>query len=632
VAASGRTDEAPAAPDGQVADANDAAEADGTASGPEPGDPEAGPAEPEEVEVEVEPEADEEPEESDVADEADLIDEPAEDPGSALVASVRRVRAELGGIRFPLAVPDADSATAAARTLRAQLDDYLLPRLARLDAPLLVVVGGSTGAGKSTLVNSVVRAPVSRAGVLRPTTRAPVLVSAPGDVRWFLGPGEAGTVGPDDLPLLPNLRRTTGLQVEPGALRVISAPGLPRGFALLDAPDLDSVVAANRDLATELLGAADLWFFVTTAARYADALPWTSLRNARDRGTRLALLLNRVPEGAEEELRDHLTEMLDGEGLGGTQLFVLPEVVLDGQGLLTEQLVAPIADWLTRLAEDPPTRVRVVGDTLGGALAALRWGAEELAGALDNQAAAATELRGRVRDEYAAAQTTVESALADGALLRGEVLGRWREFVDGGELHEALRVQSGRRRFRFGSKAPAGEPPGGKLLAALSAALATLIVEVGAQARDRVRAAWSAHPAGAALLAGTRRPGSHAAAEPGLDESAGARTDRIRVLVREWEAGVVDGAGTPVAALLAVLRVLGGDPPLDARERTQLRGVLGQLAIRTLAENSRDDLLARIRGVLDADAAIFTALLADADDAGTTAERLRAALSSGATE
>jgi hypothetical protein len=273
----------------------------------------------------------------------------------------------------------------------------------------------------------------------------------------------------------------------------------------------------------------------------------------------------------------------------------------------------------------------VVGDTLGGALAALRWGAEELAGALDRQETAATELREQVRDGYAAARATVESTLTDGALLRGEVLGRWREFVDGGELHEALRAQSGRRRFGFGSKAPAGEPPGGKLLAALSAALATLVVEVGAQARDRVRAAWSAHPAGAALLAGTRRDGSHAAAEPGLDETVEARTDRTRVLVREWEATVLDGADTRAAALLAILRVLGGDPPLDARERTRLRGVLGQRAIRTLAENSRDGLLARVGDLLDADAALFTALLADADDAGATAERLRAALTSGET-
>ena len=37
-----------------------------------------------------------------------------------------------------------------------QLEDYVIPRVMTLDAPLLAVVGGSTGAGKSTLVNSLV--------------------------------------------------------------------------------------------------------------------------------------------------------------------------------------------------------------------------------------------------------------------------------------------------------------------------------------------------------------------------------------------------------------------------------------------------------------------------------------------
>src|SRR5690606_1227832 len=60
-------------------------------------------------------------------------------------------------------------------------------RLREPQAPLLAVVGGSTGAGKSTLVNSLVGRRVSEAGVLRPTTRTPVLVCHPEDQHWFSG-------------------------------------------------------------------------------------------------------------------------------------------------------------------------------------------------------------------------------------------------------------------------------------------------------------------------------------------------------------------------------------------------------------------------------------------------------------
>src|SRR5262249_8287124 len=78
-----------------------------------------------------------------------------------LIGALTALRDTLAEVRYPLALPDSAEAASAAAAIIRQIDDYLLPRLGRLDAPLLVVVGGSTGAGKSTLVNSLVRAPVS---------------------------------------------------------------------------------------------------------------------------------------------------------------------------------------------------------------------------------------------------------------------------------------------------------------------------------------------------------------------------------------------------------------------------------------------------------------------------------------
>ena len=116
--------------------------------------------------------------------------------------------------------------------LTGQLDDYLLPRLPAIDAPLLAVVGGSTGAGKSTLVDSLVGATSPRPGVLRPTTLVPTLVVTPGRPRVVHRPERApGPVRepPSARPFHPDPRRRCG-----GHLRVAR-----RRLALLDAPDID---------------------------------------------------------------------------------------------------------------------------------------------------------------------------------------------------------------------------------------------------------------------------------------------------------------------------------------------------------------------------------------------------------
>ena len=229
----------------------------------------------------------------------------AELDAARLAEALTRLRTALHAVRLPLATPGALAGEGVRAELEGQIGDYLLPRLRQMDAPLLMVVGGSTGAGKSTLVNSLLGEDVSAAGVLRPTTRAPVLACHPDDVRWFA----------DDR-ILPGLARTTGGRPGRAASRSCRRTRLPEGLALLDAPDIDSVVEANRALAGQLLAAADSWLFVTTAARYADAVPWDLLGAARERGTALSLVLDRVPPEAADEIAAHLRAMLEERGLG----------------------------------------------------------------------------------------------------------------------------------------------------------------------------------------------------------------------------------------------------------------------------------------------------------------------------
>ncbi|HET7516736.1 MAG TPA: GTPase domain-containing protein, partial [Actinomycetes bacterium] len=170
-----------------------------------------------------------------------------------------------------------DLGPARRRRLAWHLDDYLLPRVRDLEAPLVCVLLGSTGAGKSSLLNGLAGAAVSPSGVVRPTTMRPVVLLAPGQVDAFM----SGKV-------LAALADADRLQL------VVHDRAFPE-IALVDAPDVDSVEAENRRTAEELLQAADLCLFVTTAQRYADYVPWEFLRQARARGVPLLVVVNRLP-------------------------------------------------------------------------------------------------------------------------------------------------------------------------------------------------------------------------------------------------------------------------------------------------------------------------------------------------
>ena len=168
------------------------------------------------------------------------VPEPRQDAGleaTQMLTALVRLRGALQQARLPLAVPGADEQRDAQSEMVDQLEDYVIPRLMTIDAPMLTVVGGSTGAGKSTLVNSLVGRRVTEPGVLRPTTRSPVLVHHPDDARWF---------GQDRL--LPDLERVAHSTNDPGALQLVPADSVPRGLAILDAPDIDSVEERNRTL------------------------------------------------------------------------------------------------------------------------------------------------------------------------------------------------------------------------------------------------------------------------------------------------------------------------------------------------------------------------------------------------
>ncbi|MCW2576866.1 MAG: putative transporter, partial [Modestobacter sp.] len=413
---------------------------------------------------------------------------PGQDPGMTtpigLPDALQRLRDQVAAAPLGLATTGRDAAARTARAVVDQVDDYLLPRLRDLDAPLLTVVGGSTGAGKSTLVNSLLGAQVTTAGVLRPTTRSPVLVCSPADQAAFSGDR-----------VLPGLARTTGDGDTTSGLRLVVTDALPPGLALVDAPDVDSVVEANRELAGQLLGAADLWVFVTTAARYADAVPWDLLRTAQERGTALAVVLDRVPPEAVGEVADDLAGMLYRGGLAGARLFVIEERPLV-DGYLPEDQVGPLRQWLHGLAADQEQRAAVVRQTLAGALESLGGRIDAVVAGVQEQATAAEALRAAADAAYARARAAVDEGVGNGSLLRGEVLARWQEFVGTGEWMRSLQGQVGRLRDRM-TAALTGRPnPADDLQGALESGVELLLRAEADRAAEKTVTSWRSLPGG----------------------------------------------------------------------------------------------------------------------------------------
>ncbi|GAA0591104.1 AAA family ATPase [Kribbella sandramycini] len=565
----------------------------------------------------------------------------AEQAAMALITALMKLRGALAGSRLPLDVVGADEARQQQKSMLDQLDDYILPRLVQLEAPILAVVGGSTGAGKSTLVNSVIGKVVSEPGVLRPTTRSPVLIHHPADADWFVGDR-----------VLPGMARTTegspGGMEDPGQLRLVASDTVPRGLAVLDAPDIDSVVEANRDLATQLLAAADLWLFVTTAARYSDAVPWEFLQSASDRSTAVAVVLDRAPAETIDDITGHLAQMLLERGLGDSPLFSIKETVVDGNGMLPAETVVSIRDWLVDLAADAEARAAVVRRTLHGAVTAMVKTTPPFAAAVRAQGDTAAELRSSVEGAYDQAFKDIATATQDATLLRGEVLARWQEFVGTGELLKGLQGNAGKLRDKVKTSLAAKPAATTRdLNDAIESGLSSLLIEQAEVTAERAEKIWQASPAGRQLLAvadgtlGTMTEGFPAAAEQTVREWQGNVLELVRkvgtekrLAARILEAGVnglalsvmvvlfAENAGIPTGAELSagVGSAVVGQKLLTA--------VYGDDAVQTLVTKAREDLDGRVHALMDAEFARYLTVLdqhpVDAEAARQLTEAARA--------
>jgi hypothetical protein len=434
-----------------------------------------------------------------------------------LEATLLNLRKRIAAIPLVFDIPGADEVSAERGKLLSQIDDYLLPRVRQSAAPILVALVGSTGAGKSTLVNSIVGTQVSLTGVRRPTTNSPVLACHPDDIGWF-----AENMF---LPTLPRVRQEGLARPGRDGLLVLAAcEGMTKGVALLDTPDIDSVVRAHHDFAYQFLDASDLWLFMTSASRYADAPVWEILQHARERGAALGVVLSRVPPGHRAELVGHFNAMLDANGITANHRFVIPETgIVDG--MLPAEVFKPIREWLNETAQRADRRVAVLSQTMAGVLDTFKTRVPRLAKHVDAQVLLRNKLRRDAEAAYSAALTEFNAGTRNAQLLRGEVMARWQDYAASGDLGAALR---GKRPSRKGRRARKGVSTNriSALDSALRAALQGLVVSVADRAAEQVTHGWRADSAGSALLVEA--------------EASRARGERAK---REFESAFGDSGG-----------------------------------------------------------------------------------------
>ncbi|WP_034475608.1 dynamin family protein [Actinomyces sp. HPA0247] len=540
------------------------------------------------------------------------------------LTSVEAARVWAGALEQSLEAMPQGSRGDAQRALR-RLQDVVLPRLEDADAPLLIVVGGSTGSGKSTLVNSLLGRNVSRAGAVRPTTRRPVLICSPQQRDWFMSDR-----------VLPRLAKSEGSGGDSlDAITIAVEETLWPTVGIVDAPDIDSVEDGNRRLASELLDGADLWVFVTTAARYADAVAWKHLEEAGSRGLRVAIVLNRVPVGAAEEVREDLASLARQRGLGEVMIVTVEEQPLT-DGRLPAAAIAPIGAYLESIGRDAQERAAIVRRSLSGAVSS---SLQETAHALEAARERNREFEAASEDvrQLISSYAREASSSSSDDVLRGEVSARIAEVLGSWDMTKTVsRVFSGLSSRLMGAIRGQAAPDV-QVQRDLTGGLAQRLA-------DQYHRAWQESVRRARSLVDT------SSFDEFLDVDAVAQ--RARRVAQEWtsevteliraqaESSRVSGrmlAGginvVTVSLMVAAFTMTGGLTGVEvgiagasaALSQTVLEAYFGERTVRSMAEQARDA-LERLAAASLSDVVEPVSALLDRSDEGVRLDALEQAL------
>ncbi len=274
----------------------------------------------------------------------------------------------------------------------------------------VAALAGSTGSGKSSLLNALAGEQIAAPGVLRPTTDRPLAAV------WPRPDDREAPGGVDELLdwLDVDLRRD--VTTTPTAPR--PAHPAPTGLVLLDLPDHDSVEVTHRLRAERLYDRADLLVWVVDPQKYADAaLHVRYLRPLAAHADVMVLVLGHAdrltPEERVQCVAD-LRRLAVEDGLGDVPVLAVSARTAEGVDALRDLLADAAAR--RRAAVD-----RVRADVAAAARVLLAACGPERPGALPGTAR--EELVAAL--EQAAGVPTVVEALRRSATRRARLATGW---------------------------------------------------------------------------------------------------------------------------------------------------------------------------------------------------------------
>jgi hypothetical protein len=516
-------------------------------------------------------------------------------------------------------VPRTDAGAARARQLADHLAGHVRVRAASLEAPLLVLLLGPTGAGKSTVFNTIVGHAVSETGVLRPTTRVAAVLVHPADREAVVGGALA--------------------RIPSSQSKFVEDASIEPGVALVDAPDIDSLEHANRELADRLVEAADLCLFVTTATRYADRVPWSVLERVRERGLPLQVIVNRMPADAEEqaEVLSDVRRLLTAADLdrartptdeeGPRDVIAVAEGAIDGTGaMLDRATIAPVLDEIARLRADREARLDLASRALRGSLRGLGESIDRVADDAEHEAIDTEALRRAADRSYEASLAALRDEVARGTFLREEALRQWQTFVGADQMTRFFSQGIGRVRGAVAAVLRPATAPVAEVRAATTDDLIAVARQQAAEAARRTATAWSDAPMATSTVA--ERPELWLASAD-FDERLRARLDAWlesisgeiqahgrpkRTLARGATLGVnVLGTGVMLASFTHTGGITGAELGVAAAtaflNQKLLSALFGEAAMAELLAHARRRLDEALTTTFDEDRSRFDVLL-----------------------